>query len=266
MKRASPIPISKIEKISRRLSTKIDDKQSRVIDVSAIGNKGHNKKQKKTNDAKIGFDGKAIDFTIPRCPWVKNSTPLLFIHYHDNEWGVPFGLNIGNDNFKERDEVDRKHFELISLGGAQAGLSWSTILRRREHYRKAFDNFYPKIVSQYDEKKIEELVNNPDIIRNRLKIQSVVHNAKKFLLVQEKHGSFNNYIWSFMPTPFTPIANCKNIKDLESFPARSELSDKIAKDMKNLGFKFTGSLIIYAYLQSAGIINDHSHNCFRAAN
>lgn len=169
-----------------------------------------------------------------------------YIKYHDEEWGVPV-------------HDDRKHFEFLILEGVQAGLSWLTILKKRENYRKAYDNFDVKKVSEYDEAKIEELMNNPDIIRNRRKIEASINNAKKFLEVQKEFGSFDNFIWSFVDN--NVVKN--HWKDLSEIPATSELSDKVSKELKRRGFKFVGSTIIYAHLQAIGLINDHLVTCFR---
>lgn len=170
----------------------------------------------------------------------------MYIKYHDEEWGVPV-------------HDDRKHFEFLILEGVQAGLSWLTILKKRENYRKAYDNFDVKKVSEYDEAKIEELMNNPDIIRNRRKIEASINNAKKFLEVQKEFGSFDNFIWSFVDN--NVVKN--HWKDLSEIPATSELSDKVSKELKRRGFKFVGSTIIYAHLQAIGLINDHLVTCFR---
>jgi DNA-3-methyladenine glycosylase I len=179
-----------------------------------------------------------------RCPWCLGNE--LYIKYHDEEWGVPV-------------HDDRKHFEFLILEGVQAGLSWLTILKKRENYRKAYDNFDVKKVSEYDEAKIEELMNNPDIIRNRRKIEASINNAKKFLEVQKEFGSFDNFIWSFVDN--NVVKN--HWKDLCEIPATSELSDKVSKELKRRGFKFVGSTIIYAHLQAIGLINDHLVTCFR---
>jgi DNA-3-methyladenine glycosylase I len=179
-----------------------------------------------------------------RCPWCLGNE--LYIKYHDEEWGVPV-------------HDDRKHFEFLILEGVQAGLSWLTILKKRENYRKAYDNFDVKKVSEYDEAKIEELMNNPDIIRNRRKIEASINNAKKFLEVQKEFGSFDNFIWSFVDN--NVVKN--HWKDLSEIPATSELSDKVSKELKRRGFTFVGSTIIYAHLQAIGLINDHLVTCFR---
>jgi DNA-3-methyladenine glycosylase I len=178
-----------------------------------------------------------------RCTWPGNE---LAIHYHDNEWGVPL-------------HDDRKLFEFLILEGAQAGLSWDTILRKRENYRNAFDNFDPEKVARYGESKIAKLLSDQGIVRNRLKIASAVSNAKSFLKVQKEFGSFDKYIWRFVDGK--PIVNCWN--ETSQIPARSEISDAISKDMKKRGFNFVGSTIMYAHMQATGMVNDHLVNCFR---
>jgi DNA-3-methyladenine glycosylase I len=177
-----------------------------------------------------------------RCPWP--DTPI-YIDYHDNEWGRPL-------------HDDRQLFELINLEGAQAGLSWITVLKKREAYRKAFDGFDPHKIIHYDDKKFAELMANEGIIRNRLKIQATIGNARAYLDVVEKYGSFDKFIWDYVD--YTPIVN--HIEKIEDYEASSPLSDQISKDLKKLGFKFVGSTIIYAYMQSIGMINDHFTNCF----
>ena len=181
---------------------------------------------------------------MKRCGWCEGNEE--YIIYHDSEWGIPL-------------HDDKKHFEFMILEGAQAGLSWLTILKRRNNYRKAYDYFDPKIVASYREDKIQSLLNNPGIIRNRLKVRSSVSNAKLFLEIQKEFASFDNYIWNF--------TNGKTVKNswktLSDVPAKTELSDKISADLKKRGFKFTGSTIVYAHLQAAGIVNDHLTECFR---
>jgi len=181
---------------------------------------------------------------MERCPWSTNDD--VYIKYHDEEWGVP----VHDDN---------KHFEFLVLEGAQAGLSWLTILKRRENYRKAYDNFDPVKVAKYDEAKVEELLGNAGIIRNRKKIESSINNAKKFLEVQQEFGSFDNYIWNFVD--HKPIIN--SWKTLSEIPAKTELSDQISNDLKKRGFSFVGSIIIYAHIQAIGLVNDHLMACFR---
>lgn len=181
---------------------------------------------------------------MQRCLWCGNDE--LYVKYHDEEWGVPV-------------HDDRKHFEFLVLESAQAGLSWITILRKRENYRKAYDNFDPLKVSKYDEKKIEELLSNPGIIRNRRKIEASINNAKRFLEVQKEFKSFDNYIWQFVD--YKPLVNSWN--SVSEIPPKTELSDKISKDLVKRGFKFVGSTIIYSHLQAVGIVNDHIVSCFR---
>jgi DNA-3-methyladenine glycosylase I len=179
-----------------------------------------------------------------RCPWVKED-PLM-IEYHDKEWGIP----IHDDNLL---------FEFLILEGAQAGLSWITILRKRENYRKAFDNFDPAKIADYNEEKIEELMNNPGIIRNHRKITAAVANAKAVLEIQKEYGSFDKYIWQFVGGE--PIQNkWEKMEDVPSFTAESE---KMSKDLKKNGFKFVGPTICYAFMQAVGMVNDHVVGCFR---
>jgi len=178
-----------------------------------------------------------------RCHWAKND---LAIHYHDTEWGVPL-------------HDDRGLFEFLILEGAQAGLSWDTILRKRDAYRDAFDNFEPAKVARYSEAKMARLLKNEGIIRNRLKIASSVANAKAFLAVQKEFGSFDAYIWKFVGGK--PIVN--KPKGLGDVPAKTEISDAISKDLKKRGFNFVGSTIMYAFMQATGMVNDHLTTCFR---
>lgn len=179
-----------------------------------------------------------------RCNWCGNDP--LYMKYHDEEWGVPV-------------HEDRKHFEFLVLESAQAGLSWITILRKRENYRKAYDDFDFNKVAQYDNEKVNELIQNQGIVRNKLKIAASINNAKMFLKIQEEFGSFDNYIWAFVDNK--PLIN--HWDSISKVPATSELSDKVSKDLKNRGFKFLGSTITYAHLQATGIINDHITSCFR---
>ncbi|MDZ7332210.1 MAG: DNA-3-methyladenine glycosylase I [candidate division KSB1 bacterium] len=181
---------------------------------------------------------------MERCPWPGKDE--LYIKYHDEEWGVPV-------------HDDRKHFEFLVLEGAQAGLSWLTILKRRENYRKAFDYFDPSKVAQFDETRISALLANPGIIRNRKKIESAINNAQRFLEVQREFGSFDAYIWSFVDRK--PVVNYW--KALSEIPTRTDLSDRISKDLKQRGFSFVGSTIIYAHMQAIGLVNDHLVSCFR---
>ena len=180
---------------------------------------------------------------MKRCGWARND---LAIHYHDTEWGVPL-------------HDDRGLFEFLILEGAQAGLSWDTILAKRENYRKAFDNFDPVKVSKYSDAKCEKLLENPGIIRNRLKIASAVANAKAFLAVQKEFGSFDAYIWSFVGGK--PIDGKR--KELGDIPAKTDISDALSKDLKKRGFNFVGSTIMYAFMQATGMANDHVSSCFR---
>ena len=180
-----------------------------------------------------------------RCEWVPLDNPL-YVKYHDREWGVPV-------------HDDRLIFEFLILEGMQAGLSWLTILRKRDNFRKAFDNFDPQKIARYEKKKIEALMQDSGIIRNRLKIQAAVANANAFLEVQAKHGSFDAFIWNFVNGK--PIVN--QWKSLDEIPAKIPLSDTISKELKKRGFKFVGSTIIYAHMQAAGMVNDHTIDCFR---
>ncbi len=179
-----------------------------------------------------------------RCWWPGNDP--LYIEYHDKEWGVP----VYDDN---------KLFEFLILETFQAGLSWITILRKRENFRKAFDGFDYKIIARYGDNKISELLTNAGIIRNRLKILATKANAIAFMLVQEEFGSFSKYIWSL--TGGKPVVN--NYKKMEDIPSKTELSDLISKDLKKRGFKFIGSTVIYAHMQATGMVNDHCTDCFR---
>jgi DNA-3-methyladenine glycosylase I len=179
----------------------------------------------------------------PRCAWANGE---LSIRYHDEEWGVPV-------------HDDRTLFEFLILEGAQAGLSWNTILNKRENYRKAFDGFDPARVARYDRRKIERLLRDPGIVRNKLKIASAVGNAKAFLQVQKEFGSFDVYIWQFVEGK--PRVNSP--KSMKQVPARTPESDAMSKDLKNRGLKFVGSTICYAFMQAVGMVNDHVVSCFR---
>ena len=180
-----------------------------------------------------------------RCAWAEGGNEL-YLRYHDREWGVPV-------------HDDRKQFEFLILEGAQAGLSWSTVLNKREGYRKAFANFDPVKVSRFSEKKIEALIQNPAIIRNRLKITATVNNARAFLSIQKEFGSFDAYIWAFVGD--RPLQN--RWRAMADIPATSPESDALSQDLKQRGLKFVGSTIIYAHLQAAGLVNDHLISCFR---
>lgn len=179
-----------------------------------------------------------------RCSWCEGNE--LYMKYHDEEWGVPV-------------HDDRKQFEFLTLEVAQAGLSWLTILRKRENYRRAYSNFDPMKVSKYNDRKINQLLHNKGIVRNRKKIEASVNNAKRFIEVQREFGSFDNYIWRFVG--YKPVVN--SWKDIFEIPTKTDLSDQISKDLTNRGFRFVGSTIIYAHLQAVGIVNDHIVSCFR---
>lgn len=179
-----------------------------------------------------------------RCAWASDDP--LNMHYHDQEWGVPV-------------YDDQSLFEFLILEGMQAGLSWLTILKKRENYRQSLNNFDAEIIAKYDHDKFQELLNNSGIIRNRLKIQSIITNANAFLQVKRELGSFSNYIWGFVDG--TPIKN--HWKNLELVPAKSIISDELSKDLKKRGFKFIGSTICYAFMQAVGMVNDHTTDCFR---
>ncbi len=179
-----------------------------------------------------------------RCNWGNTSEKM--IQYHDKEWGVPL-------------HDDQKLFEFFVLEGFQAGLSWQIVLNKREAFREAFDNFDPEKVSKYDEKKLEELVQNKAIIRNKMKIAACVNNAQRFLEIQKEFGSFDRYIWGFVNGK--PIVN--KFSALNQLPAKTELSDRISADLKKRGFKFVGSTVIYAHMQATGMVNDHLVNCYR---
>jgi DNA-3-methyladenine glycosylase I len=182
----------------------------------------------------------------PRCGWVRGRPH--FIRYHDQEWGVPI-------------HDDRRHFEMLLLEGAQAGLTWETILLRRGGYRQAFAGFNPVKVARFDAKKKSTLLKNPGIIRNRLKIDSAVTNARAFLAVQKEFGSFDRYVWRFVDGK--PKVN--RWTRMSQVPATSSQSDALSKDLKKRGFRFVGSTIIYAYMQAAGLVNDHTTDCFIGA-
>lgn len=181
---------------------------------------------------------------MKRCHWPGELD--IMIEYHDKEWGNPI-------------HDDRQHYEFLVLEAAQAGLSWLTVLKRREGYRKAFANFDPKKVAKYDQKKINQLLQDPRIIRNRLKVEAAVHNAGLFLEVQKEFGTFDKYFWNFVDGK--QIIN--RWKTSKQIPATTKLSDTVSKDLKKRGFKFVGSTVIYAHLQAVGIVNDHLVDCFR---
>ncbi len=182
---------------------------------------------------------------IRRCPWVDLSKPD-YVAYHDTEWGVPV-------------HDDRLFFEFLILEGAQAGLSWYTVLRKRENYRIAFDRFNPEKVAKYGDRKMQELLGNAGIIRNKAKILAAVNNARKFLEVQEEFGSFDAYMWKFVDGK--PVVN--QIRQLKDYPATSRESDTMSKDLRRRGFQFVGSTICYAHMQATGMVNDHAITCAR---
>ena len=182
---------------------------------------------------------------MKRCAWAQGVSPL-YEAYHDTEWGVPVS-------------DDRKLFEFIVLEGAQAGLSWATILRRRENYRKAFDGFDPVKVARYGEEEIAGLLADPGIIRNRLKVRSAVTNAAAFLEVASEFGSFSRYMWGFVDG--RPVMN--GFRSMSELPATSKVSDGMSRDLKRRGFRFVGSTICYAHMESVGMVNDHVTHCFR---
>ncbi|MEP0860919.1 MAG: DNA-3-methyladenine glycosylase I [Ignavibacterium sp.] len=181
---------------------------------------------------------------ISRCPWPADDK--LMIKYHDEEWGVPV-------------HNDRKLFEFLLLEGFQAGLSWRTILHKRKNFRKAFDNFDFNKIAKYDKRKINSLMKDEGIIRNKLKIEAAIANAKAFIQIRKEFGTFDKYIWSFIN--YKPINN--KFTSIKELPARTELSDKISEDLKKRGFKFVGSTVIYAHMQATGMVNDHLVSCFR---
>lgn len=184
-----------------------------------------------------------MDKNLERCAWAGEDE--LHCRYHDEEWGIPV-------------HEDRKLFEMLTLEGAQAGLSWITILRKRENYRRAFDGFDIDTILEYDDNKLDALMQDAGIVRNRLKIQSVIVNARAFRTVQEEYGSFDKFLWSYVDG--MPI--CNHWRDISQIPAKTELSDQISKDLKKRGFKFVGSTIAYAFMQAVGMVDDHTSNCF----
>jgi len=179
-----------------------------------------------------------------RCPWCGDDP--LYVRYHDNEWGVPV-------------HDDRKLFEMLILEGAQAGLSWITVLRKRESYREALDGFDPEVVAGYGRRKINALMRDARLIRNKAKLQSIIINARAFLEVQSAHGSFDAYLWKFVDGE--PIVH--RYRSVKQVPASTSLSDNVTKDLKKRGFKFVGTTICYAYMQAVGMVNDHLTTCFR---
>jgi len=189
----------------------------------------------------------AMPSVSKRCGWVEGGDEL-YLDYHDNEWGVP-----AHD--------DRTHFEFLILEGAQAGLSWATILRKRDAYRKAFADFDPVAVARFDRRKVSTLLRNPGIVRNRLKIQAAVTNARGFIAVQKEFGSFDRYAWRFVGGK--PLQRRR--RTTKDVPATSRESDAFSRDLKKRGFKFVGSTIVYAHMQATGMVNDHLVRCFRHA-
>ena len=182
---------------------------------------------------------------LQRCPWLDLDKPD-YVAYHDREWGVPV-------------HDDRKHFEFLTLESAQAGLSWYTVLRKRANYRKAFAEFDPAEVARFSAAKVEQMLQDPGLIRNRRKIGAAVENARHFLAVQDEFGSFDAYIWRFVDGE--PIVN--KWRTLADLPATSRESDALSKDLKSRGFKFIGSIVIYSHMQATGLVNDHVLDCFR---
>lgn len=181
--------------------------------------------------------------TKKRCPWLNLKNPQ-YVEYHDREWGRPV-------------HDDHKHFEMITLEGAQAGLSWETVLKKRERYREVFKNFDPVKVSKFSIAKVEKLMLDPGIIRNRLKIESTITNAKAFIKIQKEFGTFDKYIWNLVGAK-----TINSFETLEDYPTKTPTSDKISKDLKKRGFRFVGSTIIYAYMQACGMVQDHSKDCY----
>lgn len=188
-------------------------------------------------------ENESVSLKLQRCGWARGE---LMIHYHDNEWGVPL-------------HDDRRLFEFLILEGAQAGLSWETILNKRENYRAALDGFDAQRIATYDRRKIAQLLKNPGIVRNKLKIASVVKNAREFLRLQEEHGGFSNYIWQFVDGK--PRVN--RWRSASQVPASTVQSDAMSKALKKQGFGFVGSTICYAFMQATGMVNDHLVSCFR---
>jgi len=180
-----------------------------------------------------------------RCAWAADADPF-YQKYHDQEWGVPV-------------HNDRRLFEFLILEGAQAGLSWSTILRKRANYRKAYDNFDARRIARYDAARVRRLLRDPGIVRNRLKVRASIQNARAFLEVRREFGSFDKYIWRFVGGK--PVQNRR--RGMRQVPARTKESDAMSKDLKKRGFKFVGSTICYAFMQAVGMVNDHTVNCFR---
>jgi len=189
----------------------------------------------------------SIDPALPRCQWPgKVESNALMVAYHDTEWGVPV-------------HDDRRHFEYLVLDAFQAGLSWATVLNKREHFRKAFDRFDPERIARYTRRKIDALLADPGIIRNRLKVESTISNARAFLALQEQEGSFDAFIWQFVDGQ----TRHNRWRSLKQLPASTAQSDAMSKALKQRGFSFVGTTICYAYMQAAGLVNDHVTSCFR---
>jgi len=186
-----------------------------------------------------------IEKPLEHCDWLNLENPE-YVKYHDKEWGVPI-------------HNDRKLFEMLILEGAQAGLSWSTVLKKRENYRKAFDNFDYEKIATYKAKKASELLKNEGIIRNKLKIEATIRNAAAFIKIRQEFKTFDKYLWNFVKNQ--PIKN--KVKTMKDLPSRTEISDAISKDLKKRGMNFVGSTIIYAFMQACGMVNDHKMTCFR---
>lgn len=184
---------------------------------------------------------------VIRCDWINGSNKPHYVAYHDEEWGVPI-------------YDDQKLFEMLILEGAQAGLSWETILKRRDGYRQAFKNFDPLQLAQISDEELEQQLKNPNIIRNRLKVYSVRKNAIAFLNIQQEFGSFSEYLWRFVD--YRPVVS--RPKSMQELASKSRLSDRISKDLKKRGMSFVGSSIIYAYLQAVGVLDEHMQHCFKA--
>ncbi len=196
---------------------------------------------KTSNDKK---PASRIQNPVTRCSWC--GTDPIYVKYHDEAWGVP-------------EHNDRKLFAKLCLDGAQAGLSWITILKKEKNYYRAFDNFDPKKIAKYDQKKIDELLNNPGIVRNKLKVNAFISNAQAYIEIKKEFGTFDKYIWSF--TNYKTIHN--KFSSLNEVPAKTEIAEQMSKDLKNRGFKFVGPTIVYAFMQAVGIVNDHVVDCFR---
>ncbi len=191
-------------------------------------------------------DGDRLELpALCRCPWV-DLDKADYVEYHDKEWGVPI-------------HDDRLIFEILTLEAAQAGLSWYTVLRKRENYRQAFDDFDPEKVARYDEQKVQELLQNSGIIRNKAKIRAAINNAEKFLEIQQHFGSFDAYIWRFVEG--RPVVN--ELREISDYQATSRESDALSLDLKQRGMKFVGPTICYAHMQATGMVNDHTVDCFR---